>query len=94
MPLARLRVTMPAMTKPNDSTVSTAHDHDALRAARRKKLERIIMYAQTALCRWSVLLRYFEPDTTFERCGACDNCQKEEARARLGIDQNNTPAAS
>jgi len=33
---------MPAMTKPNDSTVSTAHDHDALRAARRKKLERII----------------------------------------------------
>jgi ATP-dependent DNA helicase RecQ len=40
----------------------------------REKLERMIFYAQTAFCRWKVLLEYFEGIEDFERCGTCDNC--------------------
>ena len=40
----------------------------------RQKLERMIFYAQTAFCRWKVLLEYFEEAEDFDRCGTCDNC--------------------
>jgi ATP-dependent DNA helicase RecQ len=40
----------------------------------REKLERMIFYAQTAFCRWKVLLEYFEEAEDFDRCGTCDNC--------------------
>src|SRR5262249_59383737 len=40
----------------------------------REKLERMIFYAQTAFCRWRVLLEYFEGAEDFDRCGTCDNC--------------------
>jgi ATP-dependent DNA helicase RecQ len=42
--------------------------------ADREKLERMIFYAQTAFCRWKVLLEYFEGAEDFDRCGECDNC--------------------
>lgn len=42
--------------------------------ADREKLERMMFYAQTAFCRWKVLLEYFEGTEDFDRCGACDNC--------------------
>jgi ATP-dependent DNA helicase RecQ len=43
--------------------------------ADRDKLERMAAYAQSALCRWKLLLEYFgEPDTV-ARCGECDNCR-------------------
>jgi ATP-dependent DNA helicase RecQ len=55
-------------------------DVDALTAeyasrqdADRDKLERMARYAQSAECRWKLLLDNFG-DTTFERCGTCDNC--------------------
>jgi ATP-dependent DNA helicase RecQ len=32
------------------------------------------MYAQTASCRWKVLLDYFAVETDWEKCGQCDNC--------------------
>jgi len=44
----------------------------------REKLERVMLYAQGATCRWKMLLDYFgeEPEGEFEgdRCGNCDNC--------------------
>lgn len=40
----------------------------------RDKLERIIAYAQSALCRWKFLLDYFGENAAFEQCGHCDNC--------------------
>lgn len=40
----------------------------------RRKLERMVMYGQTALCRWSVLLKYFGDDELSGDCGHCDNC--------------------
>ena len=41
-----------------------------------EKLERIMLYGQSAICRWRTLLDYFEDadaDPDF-RCGSCDNC--------------------
>ena len=40
----------------------------------RHKLERMTLYAQSAACRWKLLLQYFGEGVDFERCGSCDNC--------------------
>ena len=45
------------------------------RAAERDKLERMAAYAQSAACRWKLLLDYFDEGDGFERCGDCDNCK-------------------
>jgi ATP-dependent DNA helicase RecQ len=42
--------------------------------ADRTKLERMAQYAQSAGCRWQLLLDYFHEADGFERCGVCDNC--------------------
>jgi ATP-dependent DNA helicase RecQ len=34
----------------------------------------MIQYAQSAACRWTLLLDYFHEHGAFERCGTCDNC--------------------
>jgi ATP-dependent DNA helicase RecQ len=47
----------------------------------RKKLERVIFYAQSALCRWKILLEYFGDDADFERCEHCDNCLRPPVAA-------------
>lgn len=49
--------------------------------ADRARLDRMIMYAQTAMCRWKVLLQYFGAAEEIERCGHCDNCVRDAARA-------------
>jgi ATP-dependent DNA helicase RecQ len=43
----------------------------------RDKLDRMIVYAQTALCRWKNLLAYFEETVDWHACGNCDNCLKQ-----------------
>ncbi|HEX9945890.1 MAG TPA: ATP-dependent DNA helicase RecQ [Thermoanaerobaculia bacterium] len=40
----------------------------------RDRLRRMVLYAQTALCRWKALLDYFGEEFGKERCGHCDNC--------------------
>ena len=40
----------------------------------RAKLERMAQYAQSAQCRWKLLLDYFEQADDLSRCGTCDNC--------------------
>ena len=42
--------------------------------ADRTKLERMTGYAQSAMCRWKLLLDYFGESEAVERCGECDNC--------------------
>jgi len=49
-------------------------DYAARLDADRAKLERMIQYAQSAACRWSLLLDYFGEAGELERCGSCDNC--------------------
>jgi ATP-dependent DNA helicase RecQ len=40
----------------------------------RAKLERMAQYAQSAACRWRLLLEYFAEADAVEKCGVCDNC--------------------
>jgi ATP-dependent DNA helicase RecQ len=49
-------------------------EYAARQDADRSKLERMAQYAQSAACRWKVLLDYFAEGDAFERCGTCDNC--------------------
>ena len=51
-----------------------AEEYRARREADRSKLERMAMYAQSATCRWKLLLEYFNESDGFERCETCDNC--------------------
>jgi ATP-dependent DNA helicase RecQ len=62
-----------------------AHEYTARQDADREKLERMASYAQSAMCRWKLLLDYFEEGTDFDRCGTCDNCvQPLEERLAAG----------
>jgi ATP-dependent DNA helicase RecQ len=53
----------------------------------RLKLDRMAGYAQSALCRWKLLLDYFDEPDAVERCGECDNC-------RNPLDGQHTPPQS
>jgi ATP-dependent DNA helicase RecQ len=44
--------------------------------ADRDRLRRMVLYAQTALCRWKLLLGYFGEEVSWEHCGHCDNCAR------------------
>jgi ATP-dependent DNA helicase RecQ len=50
---------------------------DARRERDEEKLERMIVYAQTALCRWGAILAYFGESGTpgSFACGHCDACE-------------------
>jgi ATP-dependent DNA helicase RecQ len=53
-----------------------ASAYDERQAADRERLERMVLYAQTALCRWKVLLDYFGDPVEWERCEVCDTCRR------------------
>jgi ATP-dependent DNA helicase RecQ len=40
----------------------------------REKLERMMLYGQSAACRWRLLHEYFDAPFKDVRCGNCDNC--------------------
>lgn len=46
------------------------------------KLNQVVMYAQSALCRWRAILHYFNETPTAETCGHCDNCLRPD-RSKL-----------
>jgi len=47
----------------------------------RAKLDAMIIYAQTALCRWKPLLESLGETVEWEQCGRCDNCRGTAQRA-------------
>jgi ATP-dependent DNA helicase RecQ len=55
--------------------------------ADRTKLERMEAYAQSALCRWKLLLEYFGETETIGSCGVCDNCKHP-------LEERHTPPGS
>ncbi|HEY1325301.1 MAG TPA: ATP-dependent DNA helicase RecQ [Casimicrobiaceae bacterium] len=57
-----------------------------------EKLERMIFYAQTGLCRWRVLLEYFGDTPSLERCTFCDACRR--AAEQTIIEAVAAPAAA
>lgn len=42
----------------------------------RDRLRRMVLYAQTALCRWKMILEYFGSTLEGDHCGHCDNCSR------------------
>ena len=56
----------------------------------REKLERVMLYGQSAACRWRLLHDYFGEQMQSNDCGACDNCVSP-LDEQLGVP-NLTPA--
>jgi ATP-dependent DNA helicase RecQ len=52
----------------------------------RDRLERMMLYAQSGLCRWQAFIHYFQTTEPNELCGTCDNCVSPPEE-RLGIAQ-------
>jgi ATP-dependent DNA helicase RecQ len=50
----------------------------------REKLERVMLYGQSAECRWKLLHEYFGEEFAQGSCGHCDNCL-HPLEERLGI---------
>jgi ATP-dependent DNA helicase RecQ len=61
---------------PIDELERVAKQYAARQDADRTKLERMALYAQSAACRWKLLLEYFGEGEGFDRCGECDNCRE------------------
>jgi ATP-dependent DNA helicase RecQ len=60
----------------------------------RDKLERMMLYAQSALCRWSSFEGYFESEHPIEHCGHCDNCiDPPESRVAVPHTEDKLSAA-
>jgi ATP-dependent DNA helicase RecQ len=53
---------------------AVAQEYVSRQEGDREKLERMASYAQSASCRWKILLEYFGEPDAIERCGTCDNC--------------------
>jgi ATP-dependent DNA helicase RecQ len=67
-------LTTPGLVEANLQQISEFYE--SRRGRDRDKLDRIIVYAQTALCRWKNLMEYFGEELPEQRCGHCDNCVK------------------
>jgi ATP-dependent DNA helicase RecQ len=52
----------------------------------RAKLERMMLYGQSAACRWSLLHEYFGEPASSASCGNCDNCL-HPVEVQLGLAQ-------
>ena len=63
---------------------AVAKQYEERQEADRTKLERMAQYAQSAMCRWKLLLDYFGEAEGFDRCGTCDNCVTP-IEERLGV---------
>ena len=69
---------------PIDRLEAVARQYEQRQDGDRAKLERMAQYAQSAMCRWKLLLEYFGEAEDFDRCGACDNCVTP-IEQRLGV---------
>jgi ATP-dependent DNA helicase RecQ len=58
-----------------------ADAYDERRDRDRTKLEQMITYAQTALCRTRLLVSALSEEPEWTACGTCDNCRGESVRA-------------
>jgi len=69
---------------PESRIEEVAGEYATRKTADREKLERMAGFAQSALCRWKLLLDYFQEMPDFEKCGTCDNCI-EPLERRLAV---------
>jgi ATP-dependent DNA helicase RecQ len=78
MGLVKTTRTKFSLTKPDVSSAAiekAAKDYNERHEGDRKKLEQMMLYAQTARCRWTTLLDYFGEAVDWDLCGSCDNCR-------------------
>ena len=68
-----------------------AQAFEAMRKRDADALERMMDYAQSARCRWRLVLDYYDERATFERCGVCDNCLHPPRVEPLPAPQANLP---
>jgi ATP-dependent DNA helicase RecQ len=55
----------------------------------REKLERVMLYGQSAACRWRLLHDYFSEELEAERCETCDNCLQPRDELAEAVSVNN-----
>ena len=79
---ARFRLTREDATEAQSRAYLAAYEER--RHADRARLDQMIIYAQTARCRWSLLLEYFAPSSELTRCEHCDNCQRHPESLMAG----------
>jgi ATP-dependent DNA helicase RecQ len=60
---------------------SIAQAYEQRQRGDHEKLERMVLYAQTALCRWKVLLDYFGEGVEWHTCQACDTCARQSVQS-------------
>jgi ATP-dependent DNA helicase RecQ len=59
---------------PGTELEALAKQYEERGQADRTRLERMLQYAQSASCRWKILLEYFGEAVEWQRCGNCDTC--------------------
>jgi ATP-dependent DNA helicase RecQ len=59
----------------------------------REKLERMMLYGQSAACRWKLLHEYFDEQWETESCGNCDNCLRP-LEEQIALPERKTSAPS
>lgn len=47
-----------------------------------RRLEQMVSYAQSGRCRWRLILEAFDEAADFDRCHACDSCERMDAHER------------
>jgi ATP-dependent DNA helicase RecQ len=75
-------VTLKTHGKSDSELETIAKTYEAKAVADKEKLKSMVVYAQTALCRWNVILKYFGEPALERGCQKCDNCDRE--RTRMG----------
>jgi ATP-dependent DNA helicase RecQ len=67
------RLLRPALTP--EEVTELAHRYEQRAEKDRERLKRMVLYAQTARCRWRILADYFGEEME-GTCGHCDNCAR------------------
>lgn len=73
----RVRLAGPLPT--DDALAVVARRYEDKRKEDRARLDAVVRYATSTLCRTRILLAYFG-DTSEENCGRCDNCLRRRAK--------------
>ena len=71
---AGYEVCQPLFTEPFEEF---ARHYEERRERDLSKLEQMIVYAQTSLCRTQLMLKALGEDVAWSECGTCDNCRGE-----------------
>ena len=69
-----------------ESLEPLANAYDQRRQRDQAKLEQMIVYAQTALCRTRLLLSALGEEPAWENCETCDNCRGVATRAAAAAE--------